>query len=133
MSVADLPYFSKSSAFLAESKYILVLEEIVKQNTAVVSSSSSSCGLATGCGSSQTTHGSWCKGTINSPNEPLETIAQGHLFTARTSLLRTSQPKDSNFRGEEGTSNEEVVLRNVLIYRRMGSRVELYRMAKKAI
>ena len=74
VSVADLPYFSKSSAFLAESKYILVLEEIVKQNTAVVSSSSSSCGLATGCGSSQTTHGSWCKGTINSPNEPLEIL-----------------------------------------------------------
>ena len=80
VSVADLPYFSKSSAFLAESKYILVLEEIVKQNTAVVSSSSSSCGLATECGSSQTTHGSWCKGTINSPNEPLETLRNGPIY-----------------------------------------------------
>ena len=32
----------------------------------------------------------------------------------------------------EGTSNEEVVLRNIL-YRYMGTCVELYRMAKKAI
>ena len=64
-----------------------------------------------------------------------ETIAQGHLFTACTFLLRTSQPKDSDFRGkgEEGMSNEEVVLRNALMYRYMGARVALYRMAKKAI
>ena len=32
----------------------------------------------------------------------------------------------------EGTSNEEVVLRNIL-YRHMGTCVELYRMAKNAI
>ena len=30
-----------------------------------------------------------------------ETIAQGHLFIAYTFLLRTSQPKDSDFRGME--------------------------------
>ena len=30
-------------------------------------------------------------------------------------------------------SNEEVVLRNALMYRYMGARVALYRMAKKAI
>jgi len=30
-----------------------------------------------------------------------ETIAQVHLFTACTFLLRTSQPKDSDFRGKK--------------------------------
>ena len=43
-----------------------------------------------------------------------ETITQGHLFAACTSLLRTSQPKDFDFRREGGASNEEVVLRNGL-------------------
>ena len=38
----------------------------------------------------------------------VETFAQAQPFTACTILLRTSQPKDSDFRGEEGTSNEEV-------------------------
>ena len=33
----------------------------------------------------------------------------------------------------EGTSNEEVGLRSILIYRCMDASVELYRMAKKAI
>ena len=44
-----------------------------------------------------------------------ETIAQGHLFTACTLLFRTSQPKDSDFRGKK-VSNEEVGLHNGLIY-----------------
>ena len=35
-----------------------------------------------------------------SPIHP-ETIAQGHLFTAYTFLLRTSQPKASDFRGKK--------------------------------
>jgi len=30
-----------------------------------------------------------------------ETIAQGHLFTAYTFFLCTSQPKDSDFRGKK--------------------------------
>ena len=59
-----------------------------------------------------------------------ETIAQGHLFTACIFLLRSSQPKASDLRGEEGTGNEEVVLHNGFIAGIWG---QLYRMAKKAI
>ena len=61
-----------------------------------------------------------------------ETITQGHLFAACTSLLRTSQPKDFDFRREK----VRVMKRCSCImplYRCMGALVELYRMVKKAI
>ena len=79
-----------------------------------------------------------CKDSISFPSlqiSPIftsrlheETITQGHLFTACTLLIQTSQPKDSDFRGKKGTSNEEVGLRNgsVYRYRYMGVWVELY-------
>ena len=37
--------------------------------------------------------------STGSHHPPIETIAQDHLFTACTFLLRTSQPKASDFRG----------------------------------
>ena len=52
-----------------------------------------------------------CKDSISFPSlqiSPIftsrlheETIAQGHLFTACTLLIQTSQPKDSDFRGKK--------------------------------
>ncbi len=49
-------------------------------------------------------------------NQPVETIAQAHLFVVSTFLLQPSQPKDPDFLREESTSTEEVGLRNGLIY-----------------
>jgi len=62
----------------------------------------------------------------------METIAQGHLFTACTFLLRTSQPKDPDFRGKKVRVMKRWACAKVSIGIWM-HRVELYRMAKKAI
>ena len=61
-----------------------------------------------------------------------ETIAQGHLFTACTFLLRTSQPKDSDFRGKKVRVMKRWSCAMVSIGIWM-CEVELYRMAKNAI
>ena len=61
-----------------------------------------------------------------------ETITQGHLFTACTSLLRTSQPKDFDFRREKVRVMKRWSCAMVSIGIWM-CEVELYRMAKNAI
>ena len=61
----------------------------------------------------------------------METIAKAISSQLALSSFELLSLKTPIFEGE-GTSNEEVVLRNIL-YRYMGTCVELYRMAKKAI
>ena len=60
---------------------------------------------------------------------PLRKAISSQLALFSFELLSLKTPI---FKGE-GTSNEEVGLRNGSIYRYMGAWVELYRMAEKAI